>query len=34
MNELLDMKDWQTESIGVVDLKGKNKEVELFALKI
>jgi adenylate cyclase len=34
MNALLDLKDWQTESIGVVDLKGKNKDVELFALKI
>jgi len=34
MNELLDLKQWQTESIGVIDLKGKNKEMELFALKI
>ena len=34
MNELLDLKDWQTESIGVIDLKGKNKDVELFTLKI
>ncbi len=32
--ELLDMKDWQTESLGLVDLKGKNEEMELFALKI
>lgn len=32
--ELLDMKDWQTESLGMVDLKGKNEEMELFALKI
>lgn len=31
---LLDMKDWQTESLGMVDLKGKNEEMELFALKI
>lgn len=32
--ELLDMKDWQSESMGMVDLKGKNEEIELFALKI
>ena len=32
--ELLNMKDWQSESMGMVDLKGKNEEVELFALKI
>ncbi|MEO7923374.1 MAG: adenylate/guanylate cyclase domain-containing protein [Chitinophagaceae bacterium] len=32
--ELLDMKDWQTESMGLVDLKGKNEGIELFALKI
>jgi adenylate cyclase len=32
--ELLDMKDWQTESLGLVDMKGKNEEMELFALKI
>ena len=31
---LLDMKDWQTESLGQVDLKGKNQTIELFALKI
>ena len=32
--ELLDMKDWQNESLGMVDLKGKNESIELFALKI
>lgn len=34
VTELLEMKDWQTESMGLVDLKGKNEELELFALKI
>ncbi len=34
MIDLLEMKDWQTESMGMVDLKGKNEEIELFALKI
>jgi len=28
------MKDWQTESVGLVDLKGKNEDLELFTLKI
>jgi adenylate cyclase len=32
--ELAEMKDWQSESMGVVDLKGKNENIELFALKI
>ena len=32
--ELIQMKDWQTESMGEVDLKGKNENIELFALKI
>ena len=32
--ELLNMKDWQSESMGLVDLKGKNEDIELFALKI
>lgn len=32
--ELLEMKDWQSESIGMVDLKGKNESIELFTLKI
>ena len=34
MAELLEMKDWQVEPLGLVDLKGKNHEIELFALKI
>jgi adenylate cyclase len=32
--DILEMKDWQSESMGEVDLKGKNENVELFALKI
>ena len=32
--DLLEMKDWQSESMGMVDLKGKNEDIELFALKI
>lgn len=32
--ELLEMKDWQSESMGNADLKGKNEDIELFALKI
>jgi adenylate cyclase len=32
--DLLEMKDWQNESMGEVDLKGKNENIELFALKI
>jgi adenylate cyclase len=32
--ESVDLKDWQTESLGVVELKGKNHGVELFSLKI
>ena len=32
--DLLEMKDWQTETLGEVDLKGKNENIELFALKI
>jgi len=32
--DLLEMKDWQSESMGDVDLKGKNEDLELFALKI
>ncbi len=32
--EELDFEDWQSESLGVVDLKGKNTGIELFALKI
>lgn len=34
MMELLEMKDWQAESLGLIDLKGKNQGIELFALKI
>lgn len=34
MIELLDMKEWQTESMGLIDLKGKNEGIELFGLKI
>lgn len=30
----LDLKEWQSESLGNVDLKGKNEGIELFALKI
>ena len=32
--ELLNMKEWQSESLGMVDLKGKKENIELFALKI
>jgi len=34
LNDLLDMKEWQCESLGLIDLKGKNEGIELFALKI
>lgn len=34
LNDLLDLKEWQSESQGVIDLKGKNQGLELFALKI
>ena len=34
MNDLLDLKEWQSESLGLIDLKGKNQGIELFALKI
>ena len=34
MIELVGMEEWQSESVGMVDLKGKNQLVELFALKI
>ncbi len=30
----LNLKVWQVESLGAIDLKGKSSEVELFALKI
>ena len=32
--DLLEMEEWQSESMGMVDLKGKNENIELFALKI
>ena len=32
--DLLQMKEWQSESMGEGDLKGKNENIELFALKI
>lgn len=32
--DAIDLKEWQAESLGVVDLKGKASGVELFALKI
>jgi adenylate cyclase len=32
--ENVDLKDWQTESLGIVELKGKNHGIELFSLKI
>lgn len=32
--DTLDLKDWQSESLGLVDLKGKHAGIELFALKI
>jgi adenylate cyclase len=32
--DAIDLKEWQSESLGIVDLKGKDKGLELFALKI
>jgi len=32
--ELLDLKEWQTEALGPIELKGKNQDMELFGLKI
>lgn len=32
--DAVDLKDWQAESLGPIDLKGKANSVELFALKI
>lgn len=32
--DAIDLKEWQAQSLGVVDLKGKASGVELFALKI
>ncbi len=30
----IDLKEWQSESLGIVDLKGKGSGIELFSLKI
>lgn len=32
--ENIDLKDWQSESLGIVELKGKGHGIELFTLKI
>jgi len=32
--ENVDLKEWQTESLGIVELKGKAQGIELFSLKI
>lgn len=32
--ELVDLKEWQTENLGIIELKGKGQGVELFSLKI
>jgi adenylate cyclase len=32
--ENIDLKKWQTESLGMVELKGKTSSIELFSLKI
>ena len=32
--DLIPLKNWQAESLGPIDLKGKNSSLELFALKI
>ncbi|MEO6327986.1 MAG: adenylate/guanylate cyclase domain-containing protein, partial [Ginsengibacter sp.] len=32
--ENIDLKEWQSESLGIVDLKGKATGIELFTLKI
>ena len=32
--DAIDLKEWQSESLGIIDLKGKDKGIELFALKI
>jgi adenylate cyclase len=32
--ERISLKDWQAESLGPIELKGKNTSIELFALKI
>jgi adenylate cyclase len=30
----INLKNWQTESLGMIDLKGKGSRIELFTLKI
>ena len=32
--EATDLKEWQGESLGIVELKGKNSGIELFSLKV
>ena len=32
--DALDLKEWQSETLGDIELKGKNETIELFALKI
>jgi adenylate cyclase len=32
--DTLDLKDWQSESLGIIELKGKKSGIELFTLKI
>ncbi len=32
--ENIDLKEWQSESLGIVELKGKGNGIELFTLKI
>ncbi len=32
--ENIDLKQWQTESLGMIELKGKTSSIELFSLKI
>ena len=32
--ENVELKEWQTESLGIIELKGKNHGIELFSLKI
>ncbi len=34
MIDLLGMENWQSENLGIVDLKGKGQGIELFALRI
>lgn len=32
--DLIDLKDWQAESLGLIELKGKKEGIELFAIKM